>query len=494
MKTFTLFLVCFFLTTSANNAFAKLKTWSEYSSENFTLYTDQRTRKAKSMLKDLEAFRAAIFTVLNFQNQAENQRLKIIMYSRKEEFYDIRYKKRIAGFFTRTPGGPRMIVGPTVRSLEQNNILYHEYIHHLMFEHSDFNYPRWYKEGFAEVFSSVKIRKKRIDLGLLSKVRAGTLYRISGLKVSELLEPDKSNDSQNYWAQFYASAWLLTHYLQISPLGTESKLKEQLSEYKRRYNEGEDSTDAFIASFGITPDEMDLQLANYQKQRRAKMLSLKRKSYDKEIIRRALSPNEALFRLSDIAWEQGKEKLAITYLNQIDVSANDAALGLSLRAILENHNDNIELAESLKQQALTLGQNNSIVLSNVAHVDWDSFNRSKKKEAPKLELLDSALETSLRASEIDPRNIDAYKFQWQSYMEQGNQIEAARSLMKAYQIDPTSINLNSRISNYLVEIQKPKLALPFAKRVYNWSHSNEQRAWSKDKLDKIEHLINKPGS
>jgi len=275
------------------------------------------------------------------QAKPSHSKMKVLVYAKSGDYRDIGPKNSI-GFFTNTAAGPRMVVGPSSSSISRAEILYHEYIHYLLREHSNLIYPRWFDEGLAEVLGATTIERGKATIGAQPEGRSQSISYQAPLKIRELLEPEPENDSRYYQSRFYAYAWLFTHYLQISSFRENPHLKEQTTDFIFRYNRGENMVDAFEKSFGKTPEEMDDELRDYRSQRRITVLTVNVPEYEGEIETKSLSAGEQSFLLADMAWRVGEEAVALDYLDEIEVDEADFARSLSFAAVLENPKEEVD--------------------------------------------------------------------------------------------------------------------------------------------------------
>ncbi|MCW8195811.1 hypothetical protein F6455_13535 [Proteobacteria bacterium 005FR1] len=465
---------------------ASLKDWSAYTSENFVIYTDARERQATELLEDFETFRHVVLGVTGIANKPEDHRLVIMMYSRKTEFKEIRPSEHVAGFYHHSDAGPRMVVGPGF-GMDASVILFHEYVHHLMSQRMDINYPGWYMEGFAELLSATRIRRNKVTVGAIPKHRVADISHLGRISVRELIDPNYDTGSLRGGARFYATAWLFMHFLQFSPLETESPLKEQTADYLKRLNRGENPLEAFNASYGMTPEDMDGLLGRYQRKRRYTVLSTEVEAYAGGIVRRELSPAERSYLLADLAWRLDRTDIALEYLRDLENNAHGYARALALQALLENSRNNLDEADRLRSAALELGEEDSRVQSTLASMEWNNLERSGDPA-----FLSSTLRHSQRAAELDSMNLEAHKYQWMSHARNNEPIEAAKSMMEVYRLYPTSIEINAEIGLYLLRLKEPRLARPFIDRVHNWSHSRSQKEAFKKMLEEIDVELSRP--
>src|SRR5690606_31532622 len=131
--------------------------------------------------------------------------LRIIVYTQRSDYNAIRPQDTTLGFFTQSSSGPRMVIGPS-RGMGKSQVLYHEYIHHLMQEHVSFPVPRWYNEGFAELLSTMEVDGNKISAGKVDLDRLSVLTDFGLLPLEQLFDPLDEEASDLFMARFYSTA------------------------------------------------------------------------------------------------------------------------------------------------------------------------------------------------------------------------------------------------------------------------------------------------
>jgi hypothetical protein len=116
------------------------------------------------------------------------------MYSRKKEYSEISPSENVVGFYHHSDAGPRMVVGPGF-GMDTSVILFHEYVHHLMSQGMDINYPSWYMEGFAELLSATRIRRNKVTVGAIPEHRASDISYLGRMSIRELIDPEFDADA-----------------------------------------------------------------------------------------------------------------------------------------------------------------------------------------------------------------------------------------------------------------------------------------------------------
>lgn len=244
---------------SSAPASAQVIPWLRAESRAFIVYADASEARVRDLVADLESFDALLRRITHAPSERSPNRLEV-------------YAFRGAGAFQEAfPGG-----GTTVRGfysanvdiiasyaifrdtfgLDAQEILFHEYAHHFLYQYFAHAYPAWYVEGFAEFFQTATFEDNRIVLGRGSTARAEWLFAGSWLPMDRLLTRDL--DSSDDVAKFYAQSWLFTHYLFVTP----GRL-DQLRDYIRALRLGGDVIRSFTEAFHATPEEMQAELRRY---------------------------------------------------------------------------------------------------------------------------------------------------------------------------------------------------------------------------------------
>lgn len=384
----------------------------------------------------------------------------------------------IAGFYTNAFEGPRMVMGSGRReSLSAKEILFHEYIHHLTFEHSSgFTYPRWYLEGIAYVFGSAKIDEDSIVIGGRPSI-ASVLDYLGPLRLEDLLRNTQRADfSDSEEAQFSATAWLITHYLQIHALSNDRELGMKNREYLTRYHGGEDPVLAFEDVFETTMSDFSQLLADYSKQRRIAIIDWPRPALDIKLSKTTIGETEKNYILADVLFGLGNEELALSYLEALDDQDSHFAEALSLRAVILNHDEsNSEIADELALQAKSHKQDSSLVFGHLAHFELDRYRQivARGKDASALPRIESAESYARRAVELDPNNFNALWYLSSVLIAKHEDEEALKTLDRAWAVFPAHQGVRLEIVKILVRQGDVEGAIPILRSLVGASHQTE---------------------
>jgi tetratricopeptide (TPR) repeat protein len=254
-----------------------LAEWNEASSDHFVIYADESEKEIRKYSERLESYHSAMSVVLPSRGTKPSPSNRVTIYVVSSDrivrkLYgsgnDSRY---IEGFYMPRAGGSLAIIPPidiarNGTPSESERVLMHEYAHHFMFENASYLVPRWYGEGFAEFFSTAKFETDgAVGLGLPAQHRAYDLFEAKDVSIERLLdsklyEARKSHD----YDSFYGRSWLLFHYL-----FTDADRRDQIIDYLKRLNRGEEELPAATAAFGDLKT-LDKTLDHYLNQRQWK--------------------------------------------------------------------------------------------------------------------------------------------------------------------------------------------------------------------------------
>lgn len=235
-------------------------------SPNFLLYGNGRTAEARRLLRDLETFRHVVSRFLGLTNV---QRRPALVFLFRDDASFQPFKPRhngqpapVSGFHSEDPMDYAIALSRQNRDTATMRVLYHEYTHLLtarQFRHA----PLWLHEGVAEVFSSFESDGDRFDIGIALTNHAFHLQRHPPLAVRALLPITR--DSPDYNEQqragsFYASSWLLAHYLLFARRGFESNV---VARYATACATTTNQFLAFQSAFGVSHLDLDSALNAY---------------------------------------------------------------------------------------------------------------------------------------------------------------------------------------------------------------------------------------
>ena len=365
--------VLFFAVLGVSYGAVEDRKWFRYQSEHFTVFSDRNPKKAIEQLEKLEMFHNAVLTITGTKDFQIKHPTKIFLLNRSKQVRTLFKVKKAIGFMRPGVRANLIVAGNETNSLYQDNeIVYHEYVHYVVRNASAFRYPTWYDEGFADALSTIKEKDGKLVVGDIPLVRGYSYQNETRQPLGDILLATSTwNLKSSKRAGFYASSWLFVHYLMFSQDARELKLVSKNNDYLSRINQGQDRERAFEAAFAMSIDEMDKRLKRYAKGGLpAYSLNLENFAYNKEVKQTRMTRDEIAYELAyQIVGDNPKQAqrmmkksvennpddmralaaLGVTYQMQGDFVT---ALDMLKKAVEQNPQDyllHIEYADALSQ-------------------------------------------------------------------------------------------------------------------------------------------------
>lgn len=198
---------------------AKDDEWIEVHSPHFSVVSDAGDRRAREVALRFEQMYFVFGTLFS---------KKIVNFPVPLEIIAFRNTRELRDFVPLWKGKPVQLAGLYQGGQDRNFILldlsvedpyrvvFHEYGHLLL----NGNYPPtqlWFDEGFAEYFSTIKVSKNQVQIGLPPEgdfeiLRENSLFHT--LDLFNVKHDSKVyNDNGDHRSLFYAQSWLYVHYL-----------------------------------------------------------------------------------------------------------------------------------------------------------------------------------------------------------------------------------------------------------------------------------------
>jgi tetratricopeptide (TPR) repeat protein len=252
--------------------------WHEASSDHFLVVAEQNEKDVREFTERLERFHSAALFVLGRDDStpSPSNRVTIYVVRSTNQVQKLAGDKTgyLRGFYQARAGGSLAFTarvesdGRDVTQTEQ--ILLHEYTHHIMHGVSEWATPRWLSEGFAEFFSTARFEKDGgVGIGLPALHRANELFLAKNVPIEALLDAATyAKLKTKTYDEFYGRSWLLYHYLFMS-----DKRPGQLVKYRTALANGETELRAAHSAFGDLK-LLDKELAAYLKQSKMSYLPI----------------------------------------------------------------------------------------------------------------------------------------------------------------------------------------------------------------------------
>lgn len=194
--------------------------WREYTTEHFTLWTDTSQKRASKLMRDMEDLRHVVIGI-GFHGGGNGRVVVVALRDEAEA------KAFMPGEFKAMASQANSYIQQPLIMMPADTydeVVAHE-LTHTISQTVIRDQPRWFAEGLAKYFETIKIDRGRgtVDLG------REPMYRGEPLVISRLLalrELVKCTDLTCADRHFYASAWaLFTYLMNVKPAEVTSYLQ-----------------------------------------------------------------------------------------------------------------------------------------------------------------------------------------------------------------------------------------------------------------------------
>jgi hypothetical protein len=227
--------------------------WTELEGAHFRLRTDEPPAAARAALTDLEQFQAALLMVFGVSPDLDTGKLPVVVVDRGWTDFAPR---QIGGFFTYALFQP-LIVMLAGGELARQRSIKHELVHYLSHKVIP-RQPPWLAEGLATYYETIEYDAAagRITVGRPSPERLRGARGI-GVANIESMFATKAVASDDDIGDFYAAAWITTHYLM-------NHRAMALVGYEKALRAGASPEAAWTAAFGAqTPAQLASDVRQY---------------------------------------------------------------------------------------------------------------------------------------------------------------------------------------------------------------------------------------
>ncbi len=447
--------------------------WWLLESPHFRVITNTREEVPEEIIRDLELFRSVVLMMTGVKQVDEKLPTTAVVFRRMGEFKRLTGRPNIAGYMSATLRGNWMVSGGDSMNMDQRQIMFHEYVHHLLRSASSVNYASWYEEGLADMLSSVYQKDGKVVFGAEVPARMGTLknnsYQVSLAKVVN--NDDLSDWHRYHVSYFYAMSWALVNYLNMGyMLGTENRIPH-LNDYLSLLQQGVDREEAFESAFGMTPAQMEGKVNEYlgTKMRPVLMLPRDRFPVVDKIDRRKLTDSEVAHQLAILS-TYGNSKLSRKLLVEQLVEDPD---NIDLQAALANSyrvEGDLDSAELTARRIVTEHPEDVIASLELARVlTARSQNWCAEGESNCARPLVEAEEVYRRLLTIEPDNPETNAYLASLLLgEQRDLEDAARAVSITLSYQPWSADWNLLAGKIQMQLDRNSEAQSYLQRALTW--------------------------
>ncbi|MGH1560098.1 hypothetical protein ACRAWD_25505 [Caulobacter segnis] len=170
--------------------------WLKAETPRFTIYSMGSERGLRAYAERVEVMDAVFWEVYGLQRPAPPPRkLSIYLVDKPATLRLVAPSLRegVVGFYSAGPGD---VFAMGLAGTDNDYILLHEYVHHLMLQHFPYGYPAWLVEGYAEYFMSTSVEDSTIKVGYAPSGRTEELNSQAWLPWEDVLTKRVSAYSQ----------------------------------------------------------------------------------------------------------------------------------------------------------------------------------------------------------------------------------------------------------------------------------------------------------
>ena len=432
--------------------------WREASSRHFLVYSEGSEQSLRDFATKLEKFDKAMRLRLGFADEDLGPGNRVTVFV-VDDLGAVQRLARargsgVAGFYSGRASGsiavvPRVSGAGGRNDLDPATILLHEYSHHLMLQSASAAYPAWFREGFAEFYSTARFEKDgSIGFGAAANHRAWSLLAMDPLPIEVLFDPGRRKLSREEWvATIYARGWLLTHYLTF-----DRARSGQLKAYLNAINSGKGSLEAAKAAFGDLK-VLERELKTYLNRKMIPYLPMKAELLTiQPVAIRTLRPGEAAIMDLWIRSQVGvtdadAARVARDFRKAATAWPNDAAVQAAL-AEAEFVAGELDSADAAAARAIAADPKNIGGLLFRARVAFERARASKAGE----EAWKAVRRSIGQANRADPNDPEPLILYYSSFVEQGAAPTplAVRGLLQAFALAPQDTGLRINAARQLL--------------------------------------------
>ena len=435
----------------------------EVRSPHFSVVTDAGQRRGREVAQRFEQMRSVFGSLFLKEKINTPVPLQIIAFRNEKEFRDFAplwkgKPVRLSGLYQ--PGPDRNFILLDCSVEDPYSVVFHEYAHLLL----NGNYPPtqpWFDEGFAEFYSTIKVKGDAVEIGYPPEYAPFMLRGAKWMSVADLFnvrhDSATYNQDNDHRSLFYAESWLVVHYL-----FDQKKLKETGDYFDQVMNRQVPAPQAMRAAFGLDVKQFDHALSSYFATG-VKVFTFPVPALEiNDFAVRKLRSTDALAVFADAHLHSSDYlQKAVAEFHEVLASDPDneaAHRGLGYAAL---HKDDFTEASRQFAQAVELNSQDPRVLYYSALLQERESQRAGAAQ-PNLGEMRTLLEKSVT---LDPDFADAYDLLAAVEMQQDLPAAAIASMQKALKINPREPRFMLNYAQYLAADRQPEQARTIFERL-----------------------------
>lgn len=438
--------------------------WTEYKTQNFSVYSNNDEQQVLNILREFEVFRTVVLEDLNINSSNEWAPARIFLFSTENEFRAVN-PRQLGGYYIDSIYGPTMVVGPNYKGQINIETLYHEYVHYLMRSGSGFKYPTWYDEGIAEYYSSMDIDSNRVLIGKKSGDRELTIDKafIDGLDdIMRIKSTFEIKSKFRRW-NFYKASWIAVNFFNLGSKNGFDDYRPNLINYLNFRNKGSSHDLAFEQTFNVPIDKIKQEIRKFAARQSISLAQIPTPKIEFKHSKRAVSIAEMSNQFSILLQVANKQEESKS-MHDAAMLLNDP-LALAYNAYKVGKKGNIEDTVEQVQKVLSIDNipANAYVFIGQAYLNL-------AKENPNLAniMQHQALPHFEQAKSLGAGPQLNY-FYTDLLWALGKKQQAIDTILALAKKMPSNIQTNFKAGDYMIRIKNIAGANYFLGNVINWS-------------------------
>ena len=412
--------------------------WVEVRSPHFSVVTDAGEKRGREAALRFEQMRAVYGVLMTKATVTMPVPLQIVAFrdgGEMRRFVPLWHGKpvEITGLFEGSNDRNFIILDMTVDNPWQ--VVFHEYAHELLNGNTQAQSQPWFDEGFAEFFSTIKVKGERADIGLPSENDLRILQKADLMSIADLFRIKRTSsvysENGSHRSLFYAESWLVVHYFY-----DKQWLLEIAPYFALAVGRGVPVEEAIRQTFGTSATDLDVAVRQYlsRNQLRSYRIPVPSGSGSAEYAVRRLAMADARAVLADVhVHSQDYQDKAVTEFEEVLKlePGNTAALRGMGYAYLIKHE--YQRAAEYFTKAIEHDADDPRLLYYSALLAQDEGGRGLSGDREQLGLAQKQLEKSIA---LNPEFADAYRLLALTYVSLGKKDQALRTIRKAVELSP----------------------------------------------------------
>jgi tetratricopeptide (TPR) repeat protein len=419
-------------------AFGNDPEWLEVRSPHFSVISDAGEKRAREAALRFEQMRAVFGALMTKAQVTIPVPLQIVAFrdgNEMREFVPLWRGKPVqaAGLFEGSNDRSFIILDMTVDDPWQ--VVFHEYAHQLLNGNTNAQSQPWFDEGFAEFFSTIRVKGKEAEIGLPLENDWRFLQKNSLMNVADLFRVRQNSNIYNENGErrslFYAESWLVVHYLY-----DQQWFPKLLPEYFALAERGVRVEEAIQQGFGLSVADLNNALRRYLSRNllRSYRIPVPGMTDSSEYAVNRLAITDARAVLADLhAHSSDYQDRALADFEAVlkMQPENVAALrGLGYTYLIKH---DYRRAGSYFTKALEHDSNDPRLLYYAALLAHSEGGPGLRNDRQQLGAVQKQLEKSVA---LDPEYADAYRLLALTYTSLGKKGQALQTMLKAVDLNP----------------------------------------------------------